>query len=525
MEAESEQKQEIQKGQRLWEKQELVRAVADKRQQASGGLQKSMELEDERKETMLKEAKAERRRLRDGAFYRQQDLRMQIDTIKDINVQLQNKILAMATEHESAQQNLKFQAKLSEDNLEVKRNETDTIKDDFEKIAQQIREAQQHTLEAKDATAVHDQDEEKHLADISAVHRNVADMDREFHHLFQVEKTREDYSRALWHEHEDYLHSVQIAVDQAKYNMEEIRGAETRTQQEMQRCRKAMEKMAEVRNAFSHRKSIFRNKQLEHLRDTEHTFQRHHNGLREQLAALSALNPDNFFKISQVTNNAISDALQNVEKIKHDYAAARARVDAEHTPWGGEMQTAHQHPFLTHQYRTRDMQESDLRHGMQPEAFAASGGYSGPSSYTDQLVARSGGEAMASQNSRAIFPTPVSAGFSSHSPASQPQGRANDDTVGLNGPITNTQLFYPPSESMRASFTSGNAHSIESTPALMSAPSPSPMQRSAPPPMGVRNSNQDFPRGCRFVYACVSVCLCVSVSVCARARPFASGVN
>ena len=74
MEAESEQKQEIQKGQRLWEKQELVRAVADKRQQASGGLQKSMELEDERKETMLKEAKAERRRLRDGAFYRQQDL-------------------------------------------------------------------------------------------------------------------------------------------------------------------------------------------------------------------------------------------------------------------------------------------------------------------------------------------------------------------------------------------------------------------------------------------------------------------
>ena len=42
MEAESEQKQEIQKGQRLSEKQELVRAVADKRQQASGGLQKSM---------------------------------------------------------------------------------------------------------------------------------------------------------------------------------------------------------------------------------------------------------------------------------------------------------------------------------------------------------------------------------------------------------------------------------------------------------------------------------------------------
>jgi len=420
MEAESEMEREVQKGQRLVEKQELVRIVADKRQQASGGLQAVMEQEDERKEAMLKEARAERRRLRDGASHRQQDLRMQIDTIKDINVQLQNKILVTVTEHESAKQNLKFETKMSEDKLEAERSRTDAIKDEFEKLAQQIREAQQHVLEANDATAVCARDEEKHVADISSVHRNVAEMDRLFHHLFQVAKTREDYMRGLRRQHDDYLHSIQMTVDESKNNMEEIRGAEARTQQEMQRCRKAMQKIAQVRSELRNRKSLFQGKSLEHLRDTEHIFQHHHNGLREQLAALSTLNADNFFKISQVTNSAISDALLNVEKIKHDYAAARARLDDGRTTLSCELQTGHHQHLLPRQLYVRDMQEVDWGHGIQQAISAAIDVYGASSSYTDQLVARS----------PAILPC-------------QRPSHSSKETV--DEPITTFQLFSPPS--------------------------------------------------------------------------------
>jgi len=420
MEAESEMEREVQKGKRLVEKQELVRIVADKRQQASGGLHTVMEREDERKEDMLRETRAERRRLRDGASHRQQDLRMQIDTIKDINVQLQNKILVTITEHESAKHNLKFETKISEDKLEAERTRTDATKDDFEKLAQQIREAQQHMLEANDATAECARDEEKHVADISRVHRSVAEMDRLFHHLFQVSKTREDYLRGLRHEHDNYLHSVQMTVDESKNNMEEIRGAEARTQQEMQRCRKAMQKIAELHSEFSNRKSFFQGKSLEHLRDTEHVFQHHHNGLREQLAALSALNPDNFFKFSQVTNNTISDALLNVQKIMQDYATARARFDDGRTTLSDELQTGHQQHLLPRRQYARDMQEVDWGHGMQQAASAAICVYGTSSSYTDQLVARS----------PAILP-------------SQRQSHSSKEMV--DGPITTFQLFSPPS--------------------------------------------------------------------------------
>ena len=219
VEAESEQKQETSKRQRLEEKQELVRAVSDKRQQASNGLQKSIDLENERKDGMLKEAKAERQRLRDSALQRLQDLRMQIDAVKDVNVQLQNRILETGTELDTSQQNLKFDIKISHEKLEELRNETDNIKDHFEKTALQVRDAQQQILEAKEAADTLAEDEKQHLTEIALVHNNVAVLDREFHNLFQVDKTREDFMRGLEREHDAYLHRVKVVVDEVKVSV------------------------------------------------------------------------------------------------------------------------------------------------------------------------------------------------------------------------------------------------------------------------------------------------------------------
>jgi len=242
-EADSEHKLVENKGQRLFQKLDLVRNVSEKRQQASNGLQRSLELENERKEALLKEAKDEKRRSRGSAVARQQDLRMQIDAIKDTNVQLQNSMLAISTEQETSQQNLKFEYNENQDKLDLKRQETDTTKDNFEKTAHQIREAQQQILDTNETRVVCEEDEEQDPVDISRVHSNVAAMDKEFHHMFQVQKTGEDFLIGLKRNHDE------------EYEIRELQGDTGRTQHEIHRCRGAAEKLLLIRRTFVQRKT------------------------------------------------------------------------------------------------------------------------------------------------------------------------------------------------------------------------------------------------------------------------------
>ena len=242
-EADSEHQLVLSKGQRLNEKKDLVRAVSDKRQLASNGLLRcalakcayiesrsmsktddrvwlfcfgmctsSIELENTRSLAMLKEAKAETRKMRDRAHARTQDLKMQIDAMKDINVKYQNKSLATTTELETSQQSMKFEGKMLEEKLESMRTRTESTKEQFDFTAENVRQAQSHLIQAREAIAACEEEEKAQADEIKSVHACVADKDREFHHIFQSEKASEDFARGLQRDHADETRHLQVLI-------------------------------------------------------------------------------------------------------------------------------------------------------------------------------------------------------------------------------------------------------------------------------------------------------------------------
>jgi hypothetical protein len=160
----------------------------------------------------------------------------------------------------------------------------------------------------------------------------------------------------------------------------------------------------------------------------------------------SALNPDTYFKMSQVTNSAITDALQSVDKIKLDYTAARSRADAERTAREREMQAMQQHLLRDHYAREmmdrNTMDQERMAREMSAARFASS-------SYTEQLMARSDPQ---------IFQPPEHAdgpythvrpetSVASHLPSrlAQPLSTGSSNVAGaMLGPFTATRLFVPP---------------------------------------------------------------------------------
>jgi predicted transcriptional regulator len=161
---------------------------------------------------MLKEAKAETRKMRDSAHARTQDLKMQIDALKDINVKYQNKSLATTTELETSQQSMKFDGKMLEEKLESTRTRTESTKKQFDHTAENVRQAQSHLIQAREAIAACEEEEKAQADEIKSVHASVADKDREFHHIFQSEKASEDFVRGLQRDHADETHHLQVVM-------------------------------------------------------------------------------------------------------------------------------------------------------------------------------------------------------------------------------------------------------------------------------------------------------------------------
>lgn len=171
-----------------------------------------MELENTRSLAMLSEAKAETRKMRDSAHARTQDLKMQIDALKDVNVKLQNKSLATTTELETSQQRAKFDGKMLEEKLEAMRTRTESAKEQVDDTAERVRQAQSHLIQAREAIETFDEDENAQASDIKRVHACVADKDREFHHIFQSEKASEDFLSSFQRDHTDEIQHFQVIL-------------------------------------------------------------------------------------------------------------------------------------------------------------------------------------------------------------------------------------------------------------------------------------------------------------------------
>jgi len=169
-----------------------------------------MELEMSRSLSSLKEAKAETRKMRDLAQARTQDLKMQIDALKDVNVKIQNQSLATTTELETSQQRVKFDLKMLEDKLEATRARTENAKSRFDDTAEKVRQAQNNLIQAREAVAAFEEEEKSQAQEIRSVHASVADKDREFQHIFQTEKASEDFLVGLQRDYDNESHHLQV---------------------------------------------------------------------------------------------------------------------------------------------------------------------------------------------------------------------------------------------------------------------------------------------------------------------------
>ena len=173
-------------------------------------MSRSMELESSRSLATLKEAKAETRKMRDLAQARTQDLKMQIDALKDVNVKLQNQSLATTTGLETSQQRMKFDLKMLEDKLEATRARTENAKSKFDNAAEKVRQAQNILIQAREAVAECEEEEKNQAQEIRSVHASVADKDREFQHIFQAEKASEDFLVGFQRDYNHEMHHLQV---------------------------------------------------------------------------------------------------------------------------------------------------------------------------------------------------------------------------------------------------------------------------------------------------------------------------
>ena len=382
-ETDAEYKNVLDKQNRLNEKHELVRALSDKRLQACSGLQQSIDLESQRHDTLLREAKAERRRARERAGSRQSDLRMQIDTIKDMNVQVKNETLTSTTELDTAKGRARFDLRMQEQKLELSGRKTRDMKMKFEHAANDIRDAQEEILQAKNTVEACAEDEQDYEAETMRLHITMSEVHSEFKHLFQTQKACEDFQHGLEQEYNAEMRKLQNAIDVAMHNTAELQAQKSTTQNELMRTRGKTEKLQQMRTEAEQHRQTLQKIRSEDVLETEQLVCNHFGVLREQLGAISAQNGETIFKVWQSSNGAMNTCLQTVDQIQQKYLAARSRTNDVRTPEEGQHRAFHHHQ---HVLLPQHQREPTFKG--EPHLCVSSATKPSPS-YTDQLMARS----------------------------------------------------------------------------------------------------------------------------------------